>query len=61
MGLDDKIDDRAQVATGEVGQVGGQVAGQAAGGEEPQAEGKAERVATPMSQAGQKIKEIFKR
>ncbi|GGN96355.1 CsbD family protein [Actinoplanes lobatus] len=57
MGLDDKIENKAQEATGEAKQT----IGEATDDKELQAEGKADQRSANLKQAGQKIKDAFRR
>ncbi|MEU4419901.1 CsbD family protein [Actinoplanes sp. NPDC024001] len=56
MGLDDKIENKAQEATGKAKQG----IGEATDDKELQAEGTADQKSSNVKQAGEKIKDVFK-
>ncbi|AKT50638.1 CsbD family protein [Arsenicicoccus sp. oral taxon 190] len=56
MGLDDKLDNNAQNASGKIKEA----AGKATGDEEMQAEGKGDQMGANLKQAGEKVKDAFK-
>ncbi|WP_433790776.1 CsbD family protein [Actinoplanes sp. CA-252034] len=57
MGLDDKIENKAQEATGKVKQN----VGEATDDKDLQAEGTADEKSANIKQAGEKIKDVFKK
>jgi uncharacterized protein YjbJ (UPF0337 family) len=57
MGLDDKMNNKAQEAEGKVKEG----VGKAAGDDELQAEGNKDQTASKLKQAGEKVKDAFKK
>jgi uncharacterized protein YjbJ (UPF0337 family) len=57
MGLDDKIDNAAE----KLGGKGKEAAGEATGDESLKAEGKGDQVKADLKQAGEKVKDAFKK
>jgi uncharacterized protein YjbJ (UPF0337 family) len=57
MGLDDKIENAAE----KLGGKGKEAAGKATGDESLQAEGKADQAKSDLKQAGEKVKDAFKK
>jgi len=57
MGLDDKIDNAAE----KLGGKGKETAGEATGDESLRAEGKGDQVKADLKQAGEKVKDAFKK
>ncbi len=57
MGLDDKVDNKAQEAGGKAKEA----AGSAHGDEELRQEGKSDQQKSSMKQAGEKVKDAFKK
>ena len=57
MGLDDKIDNAAE----KLGGKGKEAAGEASGDESLKAEGKGDQVKADLKQAGEKVKDAFKK